>query len=298
MQFESEEIIKLFETFQDNASCNQYLAEKKWSNGYVCKKCGHNKSSIVRNNFSRECTKCHHIESPTAGTLFHKVKFGLRKAFFIVFEMSASSKGISSVQMSKRYGITQKTAWFFMQKVRHAMASSQQYPLSGNVQVDEFVVGQKEEGKPGRSYKTKKKKVVCAVEISPQGKIKRGYALPIDDYSSKSIRQIFENHISKEASVKTDEWSAYKKLSKTYKITQVKSENGEGLKEIHVIIQGLKSWLRTIPTHVSKYHFQLYLNEYFFRLNRSNSKNRIFDKVIERLLLHKQMFWADVVLTM
>ncbi len=293
MQFESQEIIKLFETFKDDASCHQYLAEKKWSNGYICKKCGHNKSSIVRDNLSRECTKCHHIESPTAGTLFHKVKFGLHKAFYIVFEMSVSNKGLSSVQMAKRYGVTQKTAWFFMQKVRHAMFSGKLYLLTGNVQVGEFVVDQKEEG----SNKTKKQKVVCAIEITPQGKIKRGYALPLEDYSSKSIRQIFENHISKDANVKTDKWSTYKKLSKNYKITQVKSENVEGLKEIHVIMQDLKSWLKTIPIHVSKYHFQLYLNEYFFRLNMSNYKDKTFDKVIEHLVINKQMFWADIVLT-
>ena len=106
----------------------------------------------------RMCTLCKREESPTSGTLFHRVRFGLRKAFFIVYEMSTSSKGLSSVQVANRYGISQKTAWYFMQKVRLAMKSSGNYPMKGKVQVDEFTVGGKEKGKKGRSYHTKKKK--------------------------------------------------------------------------------------------------------------------------------------------
>jgi len=60
---------------------------------------------------------------------FHKVKFGLQKAFLIVFKMTTSSKSLSSIQVAKRYGISQATAWFFMQKVKVAMKSSQKYPL-------------------------------------------------------------------------------------------------------------------------------------------------------------------------
>jgi phage antirepressor YoqD-like protein len=105
-------------------------------------------------------------ESATAGTLFHRVKFGIQKAFCIAFEMTCTTKSISSTQTAKRYGITQKTSWLFMQKVRLAMKSSKQYPMTGNVQVDEFVVGGKETGKQGRSYDSKKTKVVCAVELT------------------------------------------------------------------------------------------------------------------------------------
>ncbi len=99
------------------------------------------------------------MESSTANTLFHKIKFGLQKAFCVVFEMSTSSKSVSSIQMGKRFEIRQGTAWFFMQKLRKAMKSSQKYPLSKLVHVDEFTVGGKEEGKQGRSYDSKKKKL-------------------------------------------------------------------------------------------------------------------------------------------
>ncbi len=86
--------------------------------------------------------------------------------------MTCSTKGLSSIQMAKRYRVTQKTAWFFMQKVKIAMKSSGKYPMIGLVQVDEFVIGGKETGKQDRSYDSKKAKVVCAVELTNTGKIK------------------------------------------------------------------------------------------------------------------------------
>lgn len=87
---------------------------------------------------------CSDTESPTAGGLFHKVKFGLRKAFFICFEMSSTSKGLSAFQISERYSIRQSTARLFMHKVREAMKSSEKHPMKGDVQTDEFIVGGKE----------------------------------------------------------------------------------------------------------------------------------------------------------
>jgi len=137
--------------------CQAYLANIKWSNGFHCPVCNYNQYFNGYKAHSRVCKKCRRIDSVTANTLFHKVKFGLRKAFWIVFEMSCSTKSISSTQVARRVGITQKTAWLFMHKVRQAMQSSEQFPLEGKVEVDEFVIGSKEQGKPGRSGGSKKK---------------------------------------------------------------------------------------------------------------------------------------------
>lgn len=101
--FKGENILEFVERFKDDQSCMDYLAEIKWSESYQCKRCGNAKYFSVSKHCSRECTKCKYIESATANTLFHKVKFGLRKAFMIVFEMSCTTKDLSSVQMSKRY---------------------------------------------------------------------------------------------------------------------------------------------------------------------------------------------------
>src|SRR5690606_22671139 len=149
--------------------------------------------------------KCHRLESPTAGTLFHKVQFGLRKASGTVFEWSVTTKSISASQLSKRFEVRYVTAWLFMQKLCKALNSSVKYPMEGDVIVDEFVFGGRENLKQGRSTDSKKKKVVAAVQKDDKG-IKRVYFKPIADYSCASLRVIFDAHISPKAQVSTDKW--------------------------------------------------------------------------------------------
>ena len=130
MLFQGQDILEFTDRFMDDLSCLRYLADIKWGAGYSCKKCGHDKHTIRKKNLARDCNRCHHIESPTANTLFHRVRFGIRKAFTIVFEMSATTKGMSSQQMAKRFSISPTTAWTFMHKVRKAMESSE-FPTNG-----------------------------------------------------------------------------------------------------------------------------------------------------------------------
>jgi len=291
--FEGQSILNFIKELPNDEACKAYLAKIKWSGGFTCSKCGHDKG-CEKSGYRYHCYKCNHVESATANTLFHKVKFGLQKAFCVVFEMSTSSKSVSSIQMGKRFEIRQGTAWFFMQKVRKAMKSSQKYPLSKLVHVDEFTVGGKEEGKQGRSYDSKKKKAVIAVELSDKNQIKRVYVKAIDDYSAKSLTPIFEAHISKTAKVITDKWRGYEPLKKEYDIEQKLSNNGKNFKELHIVIMQLKSWLRAIPTHVTKWHIQAYFDEFCFRINRSQFKNSIFHKTIERMVIAKPIYQENI----
>jgi len=245
MEFKGENILEFTDRFPDNRSCLVYLSEIKWANGFTCKKCGHDRFTVRKKNLARDCNRCHHVESPTAGTMFHRVRFGIRKAFGIVFEMSATTKGLSASQVAKRYGISRTTAWSFMHKVRSAMKSSKTHPLSGNVQVDEFVFGGKENLKQGRSTDSKKKKIIGAVELTDEEKVKRVYFNKIDDYSSKSLISIFDDHISEKAHVLTDKWTGYVPISKRFNIEQKYSDKGGSMKQMHTIIHQLKAWLRS-----------------------------------------------------
>ena len=78
--FKGENFIEFTERFSSNDICKQYLADIKWKDGFICRKCGHKKFT-KRENLTRTCNYCRHNESPTANTTFHKVKFGLKKAF-------------------------------------------------------------------------------------------------------------------------------------------------------------------------------------------------------------------------
>ena len=88
------------------------------------------------------------------------------------------------------WGHREKTARLFMLKVRESMESSGDHPMDGAVHVDEFVLGGVEKGKIGRSYDAKKKKAVTAVQLTPEGKVRRMYAMRIQDFSARSLQYI------------------------------------------------------------------------------------------------------------
>lgn len=287
-RFKGESIIEFFDTFKTDLDCLEYLASIKWKDNFKCSKCNHNKFTIRKLNFARDCNLCHHVESPTANTIFHKVKFGTRKAFGIVFEMSATTKSLSSSQMAKRYSISRPTAWLFMHKVRLAMKSSELNPIVGTVYVDEFVYGGKEDLKQGRSNDSKKKKIVAAVEIDDKGGVKRAYFKRIDDYSSGELGKIFESHISTQANIKTDKWTGYKPLKSEYNIEQIKSNTSDFF-QMNTIIHQVKSWLRSIYSWVHEQNIERYLDEYSYRLNRSIHKQSIFDNLIIRMVNQKHV---------
>jgi len=292
--FRGQNLIEFTERFKTDEDCLMYLSKIKWANGYKCRKCGHTKYQ-ERKNHSRTCNLCSDTESPTANTLFHKVKFGVRKAFFMCFEMATTTKSLSASQMSVRYGVRESTARLFMHKVREAMKSSEKYPMDGTVHVDEFVVGGKEDGKPGRSYDSRKKKSACAVELTEEGKVKRFYIQKINDFSSKSLRAIFEKHIAVKANVTTDEWKGYRPIMKEFNITQIPSNHGNNFKALHTMIHQVKSWLRTTYSWVSVKNIDRYFNEFSYRINRSQSKETIFNNLIRRMVTTKNITHAQLI---
>lgn len=292
--FKGQNLLEFSDRFKTDDDCKEYLASIKAKSDYKCTRCNHTACQI-RNDFGRQCNICGHIESATADTLFHKVKFGVRKAFFICFEMATTTKSLSASYMSVRYGVTEKTARLFMHKVREAMTSSGNNPMEGEVHVDEFVLGGKDEGKTGRSYDSKKKKAVTAVQLTQDGKVKRMYAMKIDDFSARSLQYIFVNHISREARVTTDKWRGYRPIAKAYDIDQIESNKGLNFKALHTMIHQVKSWIRTTYSWVSDDNLNRYFNEFCFRINRSQSKATIFNNLITKMVQGEKIYQSQLI---
>jgi len=270
-------------TFQADDDCLQYLSDLKWEDGYSCKRCANNKYCQGKKPYNRRCTKCRYDESPTAGTMFDKVKFSLLKAFHIAFKISTKKKGMSSIELSNEFELRQKTCWEFKWKIQQAMASSLQYPIEGLVHVDEFMIGGPEEQMRGRS-KGAKKLIVVALEILGSG-VGRGYAEVITNASSKELGNFLKKYVSKDAKIISDEWTGYSPLKTEFKkLEQVASDDGKNFKDIHIHIMNIKGWLRGIHHHCSEERMQGYLNEYHFRYNRRQNMGSIFDLLIKRMV--------------
>jgi uncharacterized protein (DUF983 family) len=275
--------IKFNKSFSSDEDCYSYISAIKWEQGYKCKRCGKEKFMKGVKPFSRRCSSCKYDESPTAGTMFDKVKFSLLVAFHIAFKISTKVKGMSSLELSHEFELRQPTCWEFKWKIQQAMQSSKQYSLEGEVHMDEFFIGGQEEQKRGRS-KGKKRLVIIALEKVTDG-VGRAYAQIIEHASAAEFKPFFNTYINKDANVITDEWNGYLPLKKEYiNLKQIPSNGGKNFPDLHIHIMNLKSWLRGIHHHCSKERLQGYLDEYHYRYNRRNNMDTIFDLLIKRMI--------------
>jgi ISXO2-like transposase domain len=195
--FTGVKVLDFTQRFKSDSDCLEYISLIKWENGYVCKKCSSTTFCKGKKEFSRRCIKCRYDESATAGTGFEKCKFSILTAFHIAFKLSTKKKGMSTLELSNEFGLRQKTCWDFKWKLQKVMKSSKEWPLKGEVHVDEFLIGGYEEQKTGRS-KGKKKLVVLALEKVENG-VGRAYTQVIEKASSEEFYPFFNDYISKEA---------------------------------------------------------------------------------------------------
>ncbi|WP_035070772.1 7TM diverse intracellular signaling domain-containing protein [Anditalea andensis] len=109
-----EEFVKIF---PDTSACYRYLEDLKWNKTFICRNCGHHKASKGPKLFSKRCSKCGYIESVTAGTIFHGVKFPLEKAFYIVYLVISNHQVYTLDQMASILDLRKNTVWSFRKRV-------------------------------------------------------------------------------------------------------------------------------------------------------------------------------------
>lgn len=274
-------IIEFYEKFGTREKCLSHLANLKWGKSFSCSKCqcrGYTKGYTF---LARRCKHCKYDESVTANTIFHGVKFSLVKAFLICYRMS-TKKGMSTYEIAKEVGITQKTSWIFCAKIRASMKSSGLHLLCGEVHVDECVMGGKEKGKRGRSL-GKKRPVLMMVEVRGKHKTGRVYAQKIKNYKKTTIYPELEKKIKTNAKIITDEYPSYDKLKEEFpNAEQVKSMKGANFLEMHQQIMNIKSAIRGIHHKCSEKHLQSYLDQYCYRTNRRSMVRPIVLNLIQK----------------
>ncbi len=112
---------QLEDMFHNDEKCLEFLANLKWANGFICKKCGNTNSCPGKESFSRRCTKCKLKETATNGTIFHGVKFPISKAFYIAYNVCKGKEDISTYEFARRLSLRQMTCWNFKTKIKNAL---------------------------------------------------------------------------------------------------------------------------------------------------------------------------------
>ena len=159
------------EAFGAEEQCRSALSRLRWPDGFVCPACGHRGHCVLAGRSLYQCYRCKKQTSSTAGTIFHATKLPLTLWFAAVHLIVTAKNGISSVELGRRLGVKQPTAWTMKHKIMAVMARREaDTPLSGRVEMDDaYLGGARAGGKRGRGAPGKTP-FVAAVSTSPEGR--------------------------------------------------------------------------------------------------------------------------------
>jgi transposase-like protein len=273
MELHFKSLPKLLEYFKDNATCIEFLEQQRWSKTPVCPFCGG--KQIYRTNRGFKCKECTKKFTVTVGTIFENSKIKLTTWFAAVYLCTAHKKGVSSLQLSRDLGITQKTAWFMEHRIREMLRAKKSLLLKGTVQADETFVGgknknrhadKKVEGSQGRSVKDK----TPVFGMTNDGKVNLAV---VPNTQAETLKPIIKNLVEKGSIVVTDEWGGYSGLGKNYDHKVIKHNEGEYKKDGYHTnnIEGFWSLLKRgifgIYHYASPQHLHRYCDEFSYRFN-------------------------------
>ncbi|MCD7850859.1 MAG: IS1595 family transposase [Parabacteroides sp.] len=280
MKFDNfKNILELLDFFSDETACIEYLEWKRWKNGVISPFDPTSTVYKCKNN-RYKCKNTGKYFNVKTGTFFENSKVSLRKWFLAIYIVTSHKKGISSIQLSKDIGVTQKTAWNMLMRIRECYGiEHEEGCLDGIVECDETFVGGKNKNRhkdkkvknsQGRSFKDK---TPVFGMLQRDGKL---IAMVVANTKEATLKPIIEKYVKKDAILYTDEWWAYRSMDKEYDHHFVNHGIGfYGMGDFHTnSIEGswasLKKMIIGVYHNVSRKHLQLYVNEFAFRYNYRN----------------------------
>lgn len=291
-------LIELLTYFREEQTCRDYLELIRWGGKIVCpyKECKGDHVHKYNDGKRYKCAKCQRQFSVKVGTIFEDSKISLQKWFAAIYLITSHKKGISSLQLHRDLGVTQKTAWFMLHRVRHTLLISPTEKLTGIIEADETFIGGKESNKH-KSKQTAGTQGRSSLTKTPVlGIIERGgqlRAIKVLNTRGYNLRPFIVNNVEFGSTIHTDEWWGYRGLSRIFKHQYINHGAGEYSKDgVHTnSIEGFWSLLKRgvigIYHSMSDKHLQKYLDEFVFRYNtRGYSEDFRFDAMLNNINSH------------
>jgi transposase-like protein len=268
---------KLFELFPDEPTARKYLESRLWPNGVTCPQCKNKERITVRKDGFYRCNADKLDFTVRTGTIFERSHVPLHKWLYAMYLLVTARKGISSLQLGKEIGITQKSAWFVLHRLREACGTKLEM-LKGTVEVDETFFGGEENNRHmyDRIHKPRERsEKVAVIGIRERGG--NTYAAVTESIGGLALRAAVQKNVMPGTRVISDEAPGYKRLgSEGFRHEAVKHVAGEyvrgtahtnGIESVWAV---MKRGMHGVYHHADRKHMGRYVNEFTFRLNQGN----------------------------
>lgn len=268
--------------FRTEDDCRAYLERIRWPQGFVCPRCQARTAWKTSNGVFR-CRGCAANVTLTAGTVFHRSRISLRLWYRAIWWVTNQKTGISAMGLQRLLGLrSYQTAWTMMHKLRRAMVRPDREQLTGDVEVDETLVGGL---RPGNHARQAKNIVIIAAEIRAGGTGRIRLALLSNDNSASIIRFVNKNVAAGSQIVSDGAWAYASLPDHGFRHRRLPRAGSAELPRVHRIAALLKRWLLgTFQGRASPKQLEHYLEEFAFRFNRRESvvRGQLFYRLIQQ----------------
>ncbi len=299
--------------FADPKHCREYLVARRWPNGVVCPRCGSDKVAFMEKYNRWQCNSKTHADrqfTSKTGTIFEDSPLGLDKWLAAMWLLTNCKNGISSYEVSRDLGVSQKSAWHMMHRIRLAMQDDLTGGrLGGEIEVDESFIGGKARNMHKNDRRRKNLKgggaagkaiVLGILERETEGKPKRVRATVIPDRTKTVMQENIRPHVETGSQIYSDDAGYYWRMDSEYAHEIV--NHAEAYVRGNVHTNGLENFWSLLKrsiggsyVSVEPFHLFRYVDEQAFRYNNRKDMNDSdrFDLAV-RQILGKRLTWAEV----
>ena len=290
--------------FSDPINCREYLVARRWPNGVTCPRCG-SQNVIFQQKYNRwQCGASHDRRQFTSktGTIMEDSPIGLDKWLMAMWQVVNCKNGISSYEVHRAIGVTQKTAWFLDHRIRFALGLGPTNKFSGQIEADETFIG----GKARNMHAAKRAAKITGTggkdKTAVMGILERGGRVRtkvIENTRRKTLQTEIREHVLAGSALFTDSLKSYEGLSEfqhevvDHAVEYVRGEvHTNGLENFWSL---LKRGLNGTYVSVEPFHLFRYVDEQAFRYNNRKGMNDgdRFNAVMKQIV-GKRLTYAEV----